>query len=511
MTDKYSSPRVTALQELEAALDDHRRALARAWDGGSAEPPQAPRRWRFWLLRRPTRLWFPLDRNHPLARRLILVAVGLGAFLLAGGGALWWRLSSGPIMLDLATPWLTAAIEQNLGSRYRVEVGGTQLERDPQGYTALRLRDIVLRDASGSAVAIAPKAEVGISGTSLLFARPRAKSIRLVDANMTIRIDADGRVNVMVGGERPLFTTVLAPDTLPPPAAAPSAPSQAPRTAASQGSTAAGPFGNFSFQAMVERGVASNVAALLAWLDSMRMLEFKGTDDTGGFDGHGLSEIGIINGSLTIDDKRDGRDWTLSQISLRLSRQTNGGAMFQVLSDNEERPWSVKAALTPLTKGHRRFVFEARQVVLDDLLALRMAKGRLRSDTQVSASIDSELAADGTPQQITGSIVARGGSIGAADDPDHRLTIGGAEFGLDWDVARRTLRVPFKVTAGGARYALRAEFAAPAQPGGNWLFAMGGGWIVLECAATSIRNGSGSPSTRVTSAPRSSAVPTRRT
>ena len=55
--------------------------------------------------------------------------------LLIGGGALWWRLGSGPIMLDLATPWLISAIEQNLGSRYRVQVGGTQLERDAQGHT----------------------------------------------------------------------------------------------------------------------------------------------------------------------------------------------------------------------------------------------------------------------------------------------------------------------------------------------------------------------------------------
>ena len=79
-------------------------------------------------------------------------------------------------MLDLFTPWLTAAIEQNLGSRYRVAVGGTQLERDEQGRTALRLRDIVLRDASGATVAVAPKAEVGISGTSLLFASPAPKA-----------------------------------------------------------------------------------------------------------------------------------------------------------------------------------------------------------------------------------------------------------------------------------------------------------------------------------------------
>jgi len=32
------------------------------------------------------------------------------------------------------------------------------------------------------------------------------ESFRLVDANMTIRIDTDGQVNVMVGGDRPFAT-----------------------------------------------------------------------------------------------------------------------------------------------------------------------------------------------------------------------------------------------------------------------------------------------------------------
>src|SRR5262249_54381456 len=35
-------------------------------------------------------------------------------------------------------------------------------------------------------------------------------------------------------------------------------------------------------------------------------------------------------------------------------------------------------------------------------------------------------------------------------------------------------------TAGTARYALRSEFVAPAQPGDNWLFAVGGGGIILD-------------------------------
>ena len=93
---------------------------------------------------------------------------------------LWWRLSSGPIELNLATPWLKAAIEENFGGNHSVAVGGTQLERDEKGRTSLRLRDIVVRDADGTVVASAPKAEVGLSGRSLLMGKLRAQSLNLV-------------------------------------------------------------------------------------------------------------------------------------------------------------------------------------------------------------------------------------------------------------------------------------------------------------------------------------------
>jgi uncharacterized protein DUF3971 len=486
MTDKYSSSHSAALQELEAALLAHRRMAA---DSGAAARSEdavpARRRWGLrpdgWRL--PFNPWFPFDRRHPVMRKLTLVLIAAAVVVVIGGAALWWRLSSGPIMLDLATPWLTAAIEQNLGSRYRVEVGGTQLERDEQGHTALRLRDIVLRDASGAPVAVAPKAEVGISGASLLFARPRARSIRLVDADMTIRIDPDGRLNVLVGSDRPILTSAAVGSV--PPVPLRGTPTTQPRTdpPASSADPAASSKqlpADFSLQTLAERGIATNFAALLSWIDRLGSLELGGDTDTGGFDGHALTEIGITNGSLTINDRRNGQDWQFKQISLRLTRQNNGGAVFTVLSESQERPWVVNTALTPLQRGHRRLQLEARQVVLDDLLALRMSETRVRSDTRVSASIDSEFTADGTPQSVTGSIIAQGGSFGSPDDPTHLIPIGGVEIGLDWDNARRTLRVPFKVTAGTARYALRSEFVAPAQPGDNWLFAVGGGWIILD-------------------------------
>src|ERR1043165_7042131 len=50
-------------------------------------------------------------------------AIVLGVVWLAFG-AIWWRLSSGPIDLEVATPWLKAAIEKNFGGNQTVMVGG---------------------------------------------------------------------------------------------------------------------------------------------------------------------------------------------------------------------------------------------------------------------------------------------------------------------------------------------------------------------------------------------------
>jgi hypothetical protein len=484
MTDKDNSPHLAALQDLEAALDAHRRAhgdagaptRARQTPGSSRRGP----RHLGWRL--PFNPWFMFDRRHPVVRRTTIAAGSVGLAILIGIGALWWRLSSGPIMLDIATPWLTSAIEQNLGGRYRVEVGGTQIERDAQGRTAVRLRDIVLRDASGATVAVAPKAEVGVLGTSLLLGSPRAESFRLVDANMTIRIDPDGQVNVLVGGEQPFAT--FAADRDKPSGSQQQAAAKQPaiepppsrRPVPENTTRADSPI--FALQTLSERSLGDNATALLTWIDKLGKLGLDSA--TGGFDGQSLNEVGIANGSLTIDDHRSGTKWKLTQISLNLNRPKAGGVALSILSESQERPWVVSAALSPSPQGHRRLQLEARKVVLDDLLALRMADSKLRSDTLVSASVDSELAADGTPQTISGSIFAEGGSIGNPDEPSARIPIKTAEFGLDWNSERRTLRVPFKVTAGAARYTLRAEFAAPAQVGGNWAFAVGGGWVVLD-------------------------------
>ena len=482
---RQETHREPTYEHLAAALDEHRRLSA------AAQPPAPARktaRWMAWLgartagLRRFDRLprltfagrlprlpfarWVGalprlgfnparlFDRRHPLMRRLAIALAVFGAVIAVGSGALWWRLSSGPISLDVVTPWLTAAIEQNLGGRYRVEVGGTQIERDARGHTAVRLRDIAVRDVNGTLVAVAPKAEVGLLGTSLLTARPRAASLRLVDANILVRIGDDGRISVFAGGQQPLISFH------PVEASAQSLP------------------GGVSLQSVAERSTAANLVALLTWVGGLG--RDANADVVTGFDGQDLTEIGILNGSLTVDNQRSRQQWKYNEVNVLLMRPRVGGAALSIGSSVAAQPWTFNVAVTPDALGHRHLQLQTQKVRLDDLLGLRMTDSRLRIDSLVSAAIEAEFTADGTPQFVRGTILAEGGTIHQVGHTASALPITSLELGLDWDITRRTLRAPFKINSGPAHVTLRSEFVAPEPGGSEWKFALGGGWIVLD-------------------------------
>src|SRR3569832_1473726 len=165
------------------------------------------------LLRRMKRLrdlsWRFLHRKW-----IWRIAIGSGvtrAVAVVAVAGLWWRRSNGPIELDMATPWLKKAMEENFGGNHSVSVGGTQIERDENGRPTVRMRDIVVRDGEGAVVASAPKAEIGLSGASLLSGRLVAESLNLVGAELSIRIEKDGRVTIFAGADTRPIATAQAP------------------------------------------------------------------------------------------------------------------------------------------------------------------------------------------------------------------------------------------------------------------------------------------------------------
>src|SRR5262245_641217 len=402
MTKRYIRPVVSALSRTWAAVHLH-------WRG--RRPARSPRH-DARPLRRPARppchyevraleqrLADVLHVERPFARWLIYGGTGIVAVSLLAAGALWWRLASGPVSLDLATPWLASAIEERLGGGHHIEVGGTQIERDEDGRAALRLRDIVVRDAGGSIVANAPKAEVGLSGASLLIGHLRATRLSLIGATMAVRVEPDGAVNVFTGADQqPIATTPVV-------AAVPQAGvvrGLSPGNQASAGNT------------------PSAVASLLAWFDELDAL---------GFDGRELSEVGLKNGALVVDDRRNGKHWNFQNINFSLTRPKEGGIAFAVTSSGTDGPWSLTATVAPRGEGRRAIEAVVRDVSPKDiLLALRADEDSFESSMPISAILRAEIGADGTLQMAEGRVIGGAGFIGTGNAPASRVLVDEAQL-----------------------------------------------------------------------------------
>jgi hypothetical protein len=401
-------------------------------------------------------------------RLAIAIAVLLVVF--GGGfGALWWRLGTGPINFDVATPWLAAAIEENIGHGNTVEVGGTQIERVGRIRIAVRLRDIVVRDRERAVVASAPKAEVKLSGAALLTGRLRAETLNLVGAELSIRIAPDGYVTVSTGDNvRPLATGVTSKKplggTLSPSsqAAAPPPVNPIPPTSPAQPKATAASSDN--------RDTVSGLLAGLDWLDSLSLT---------GLDGQNLNEIGLKNGILIVDDQQRGNRWNFENITLGIRRPSGGGVTLNV-GEEGSQAWSLRIAIGPAANGVRSVDIRADKVSTTNiLLALRLKDLTYSANLLLTGELKGELGRDGLPTYFRGKVTSSAGSIVDSETPDYPMAIDSAELNVEWDSGRRVLVAPFKIVSGPNRITLLAHLEPPNGSVTDWRLGFSGGTIVL--------------------------------
>jgi Protein of unknown function len=393
-------------------------------------------------------------QRSPLARKL-LIATGAVVFAaIASCGLMWWQLSTGPVAIDFVTPWLTSAIEQKLGGRHRVEVGGTVLEYDEAGRSALRLRNVVVRDAQGTVIASAPKAEVGVSSFSFLSGQVQTERLSLIGAEMALRIEPNGEINILAGTGKPAVAVT--------PAATHSI---APAAMASTGETVRVPPVEVS---------GDPVTAILAWIDRL---------DSLGLDGGSLAEIGLKDCTLVVEDQRNGKRWAFEHINLSLTRPADGGVALAVNSTGADGLWSATATVTPKPDGRRTIETVIRDVSPKDLmLALRVPDGHFSADVPLSAVIRAEIERDGTLQALEGRILAGPGDFGSRGDPDSRIHIDEGQLNLRWNAATRQLQIPFDARSGPSRVSFIAQVDAPNQAGGPWTLSIPRGIVVFASA-----------------------------
>jgi Protein of unknown function len=396
-------------------------------------------------------------------RRLAIVVAALAVIFGVSFFGLWWRLGAGPINLDMATPWLAAAIEDNIGHGNTVEIGGTQIERAGRIRIAVRIRDIVVRDRDRAVVATAPKAEVRLSGAALLMGRLRAESLNLVDAELSVRITPDGYVSVSTGDTtKPLATGVASKRAAGLVANPPG-----------QQTTQAVPSVVLPINPPPSAGSTSAPGGLLAgldWLDSLSLT---------GLDGQNLNEIGLRNGVLVVDDQQRGNRWNFENINLSLRRPSGGGVALS-LGEEGARPWSVRVTVGPPENGVRNVDVRASNVPTSNiLLALRLKDVTYTADVPLTGELRGELGRDGVPTYLRGKISVGAGNIIDTDTPNYPMAIDSAEMSVEWDAGRRVLVAPFKIISGANRLTLLAHLEPPNGSVNSWQLGLSGGTIVL--------------------------------
>jgi hypothetical protein len=422
------------------------------------------------------RHWLASER---WVKRLALVIAVLIVIFAGCFGALWWRLGAGPINLEMATPWLATAIEENIGNGNTVEVGGTQIERAGKIRIAVRIRDIIVRDRDHAIVASAPKAEVRLSGTALLMGRLRAESLNLVDAELSVRITPDGYVTVSTGDNaRPLATGVVSKRQAGTTAVSPGQPASAGQPAATPPPGAASPASPAvpagpAATAPDNRDTPNGMLAGLDWLDSLSLT---------GLDGQNLNEIGLKNGNLIVDDQQRGNKWKFENITLSLRRPSSGGVALSV-GEEGSHAWSLRVAVGPPANGVRSVDIRADKVSTTNiLLALRLKDLTYSADLLLTGELKGELGRDGLPTYFRGKISAGAGNIIDSDTPDYPMAIDSAEMDVEWDSGRRVLVAPFKIVSGPNRITLLAHLEPPNDSVPDWQMGFSGGTIVLAGA-----------------------------
>jgi hypothetical protein len=364
--------------------------------------------------------------------------------------SLYVVVMTGLLPVDIGGPLVKRALQEKLGKGHKVEVGETRLEQDASGQPVLRVHGITIRGAGGEVIATAPRADVGLD-SGVLLGNFRAKRIDLVEAEMTLRINEDGQIDMSAGRKLkpPKKETVDASAAAPGVAARGSA---NPREASPS--------------------VPLVYPELAAWLGRL---------EESGLDGISLAEVGLKQGTLVVENAKTGRRWIFANTNLLISRPPEGGITFSLSSGRANEAWSLNATISAVQNGARAIDIVARDVAPEDvMLAAGLANNEFYVESRISGILRAQIAQDG--RLLAGGLrmTASRGWFGSANDQDARVNIDAAQVQVTFDPERRTVVFdPVHMHSGSAEIVLQAVAEAPKNADQPWPVSITQGNAVL--------------------------------
>ncbi|MBR9825500.1 MAG: hypothetical protein GYB36_06810 [Alphaproteobacteria bacterium] len=154
-----------------------------------------------------------LKRSLKWSAIYILEAIAvLLALAIFGVGAIFWRLSSGPVDLDFLRADAQAFIAQAFEGEI-VALGTLQASFDPQDRSiVVTARDITVAQSNGEVITRAPQIEAGVSLSGLLLGQIEPTSLVIDGGSLSFVRRADGAVGAGLGGVERISAAARLPE-----------------------------------------------------------------------------------------------------------------------------------------------------------------------------------------------------------------------------------------------------------------------------------------------------------
>ncbi|HLL28691.1 MAG TPA: hypothetical protein VKT73_13705 [Xanthobacteraceae bacterium] len=389
--------------------------------------------------------------------------LGLGFLVLAS--LLYAIVVTGLLPVDIGGTLVARALQEKLGQGHKVEIGETRLEQDASGRAVLRVHGITIRNAGGEVVATAPRADIGLD-SGVLVGNFRPTRIDLVEAEMTLRIDENGQIDLFAGRNpkkqkqpqpqpQPVDAAAATAPVIPPPPPANAVPAVTPPAKPAEAPP-----------------VPFVYPQLAAWLDRLEQT---------GLDGISLAEVGLKRGTLVVENAKTGRRWTFPNTNLLISRPAEGGITFSLSSGQAEEAWSLNATIGAVQAGARAIDLVAREISPEDvMLAAGITNNDFRVESRISGILRALVAQDGTLLAGAVRTTMGRGWIGNARDPNARVNIDGAQLQANFNPDRRAVIFdPVRLQSGQTEIVLQAVADAPKDRSQIWPVVISQGQAVL--------------------------------
>ncbi len=356
----------------------------------------------------------PIKRS--LSRRLCSFAGAAAALALTCAivlGGLVIFIQRNVFTVDALRHELIGAIQKKVGSKASVDIGEVRLGGGENNFSA-QVLNLVVKGPNGETILSSPDARIDLSPAAIARLDVVPQKITLKDVQLAVKVSADG--TIFIGGAP---TDAAAPVSI--------------------------------------QEVLSNIVAVL--------------NGSIGVGGQVIPSIVLENGHISVDDARNGRQFSFRQVKIASSPSADGRTELSVNAEGSGGPVSIRIGPA---ENSLTYALKVEQIAAGDLGAIAGVELKfINAVLPVSADIMMQFNEKSQPVLVSGNVMTGAGFI-LIDDPDATpIALQQSKIRFQYKSTEPAIDLPeLKIRAGDL--AIDLSGSALSLPGEKWQLNLSG-------------------------------------